>query len=366
MNKKDEVQRSIINSILGADFRGIVLSSVRSGKTRILLKAIQEHSPIDNPRVIVFYPNIDIKQSWLDECQKIDCPMDITYCTFVSMEKMLEEEADYYIFDEAHLIPEENKLPIAGEIARKNKHVIFASGTYNVATLCDIRIHTQMKQIVNYSTEDAIADGLVLDFDVYIHVYSLDNTKIRTFSTATRRWKGTDFGECERLTEKVNKARFGNDLMIAALSRQRFINSNESLIGTIRRWIKENPGERFIMFTENEKFGKNFNIPMFNSKSKDNADLRRFQAGEIDGLCLIKKGSAGITYPNLRNILITAINSNGETLEQMVGRALLTDTERANIHVFVSDKEFQLKWLKSALYNIKSERIFGLEVAKQG
>lgn len=363
---KDKVQREIINTIVESDFRGIVLSSVRSGKTRILLTAIKEHSPIPNPKVVVFYPNVDIKQSWIDECAKIDCPMEIIYCTFISMEKMLDVEADYYVFDEAHLIPEENKLPVAGEIARKNKHVIFASGTYNVATMCDIRIHTQMKQIVNYTTEDAIADGLVLDFDVYIHVYSLDNTKIRTFSTSNRRWKNTDEGECTRLTDKVDKSPFGSQLMIHALNRMRFINSNESLIGAIRAWIKANPDERFIMFTENEKFGQNFNIPMFNSKSKDNADLRKFQAGEINRLCLIKKGSAGITYPNLRNILITAINSNGETIEQMIGRSLLTDTERANIHVFVSDKEFQLKWLKSALYNIKSERIHGLEVAKQG
>lgn len=351
MSKKDEVQREIVTKIVEADFRGIVLSSVRSGKTRIILTSIKEHSKIENPKVAVFYPFIDIKNSWLDECEKIGCPMDITYCTFVSMDKLKDEEFDYYVFDEAHLIPEENKLPIAGYIAKKYKHVLFASGTYNVSTMADIRIHTQLKLIVNYSTEDAIADGLVLDFDVHIHRYSLKPDVNR---------------KCEKLTTWVNKAPYGDKLMIASLARQRFINANDSLYNAVRCWILDHPEERLLMFTDNEKFGKQFGMPMFNSKSEDDTVLRQFQKGEIDKLCLIKKGSAGITYPNLKTILITSINSNGETIEQMIGRCLLTDTEKADVHVFISDKPFQLKWLKSALYNIKSERIFGLEVAKQG
>jgi hypothetical protein len=48
--KKDEVQL-IINKIIDSNFRGIVLSSVRSGKTRILLSAIGIHSQAFNKKV---------------------------------------------------------------------------------------------------------------------------------------------------------------------------------------------------------------------------------------------------------------------------------------------------------------------------
>ena len=96
---------------------------------------------------------------------------------------------------------------------------------------------------------------------------------------------------------------------------------------------------------------------MFNSKSKNDSVLQDFISGKINQLCLIRKGSAGITYPNLKTILITAINSNGENLEQMLGRSLLNDTENAEIHIFVSDEEFQLKWLKSALQGINKNKI---------
>jgi superfamily II DNA or RNA helicase len=96
---------------------------------------------------------------------------------------------------------------------------------------------------------------------------------------------------------------------------------------------------------------------MYNSKSKDDSVLQAFISGKINQLCLIRKGSAGVTYPNLDNILITSINSNGENLEQMLGRALLLDTIHSDIHIFTTDKPFQLNWLESALSNIEKSRI---------
>lgn len=357
MRTKTQVQKEIVNDILESDFRGIVLSSVRSGKTRILLTAIKEHTK-GHPKVLVLYPNIDIKNSWIAECEKIGCPMDITYSTFMSMEKVMDGDWDYIVFDEAHLIPEEHKLPIAGYMAKKYEHVIFASGTYNISTLADLTIQTSLPLIVNYTTEQAISDGLISDYTVYIHQYELDPIQKRQFGS-TRKWWNTDVNELLRLSKAIGTS-FGDRKMFAALARMRFINSNGSLFDAVNNWIKANPGKRFIMFTENEKFGKKFKLPMFNSKSIDDSILQQFQDGTINKLCLIKKGSAGVTYPKLDNILITAINSNGENLEQMLGRSLLTDTEHSDIHIFITNKEFQLNWLSSALSNIPDEKIIWL------
>lgn len=356
MTKQADIQRKIIDTIVKNDFRGIVLSSVRSGKTRILLTSIKEHNTLPNPRVLVLYPNIDVKNAWVDECEKIGCPFEITYSTFISIEKVMEGDWDYIVFDEAHLIPEEYKLPLAGQMAKKNKHVIFASGTYTNSTLADLIIHTELPLIVNYSTEKAIADGLISKFTIYIHEYKLCDVTLRYFKSGNRKWKNTDVKELERLTKRVSDTT-GLYKKLAAISRMRFINSNDSLKESIIKWIRENPNERFIVFVENGEFGKKLNIPMYNSKSKDDTVLKNFIEGKINQLCLIKKGSAGVTYPDLDNILITAINSNGETLEQMIGRSLLKDTEHSNIHIFTTDNHFQLNWLNNALSNISEDRI---------
>ena len=145
--------------------------------------------------------------------------------------------------------------------------------------------------------------------------------------------------------------------MFASLERMRFINSCNSLIEKVNKWIIENKNERFILFSSDEKTGLRYNLPMFNSKSKDDSVLKDFQSGKINQLCLLKKASAGVTFPNLQNILITAINSNGENLEQMIGRSLLDDTDHSHIHIFVSTEEFQNKWLNKSLELIPKNKI---------
>ena len=149
---KTEIQEKIINVIIENNCRGIVLSSVRSGKTRILLKTIERYFKDKNPKVLVLYPNIDIKLSWEKECEIIDYFPDITYCTFASISKVTDEQWDFIVVDEAHLLGEENQLPLAGKLAENTNHIIFASGTYNKDTLSDIKFYTKLKLIVNYPT----------------------------------------------------------------------------------------------------------------------------------------------------------------------------------------------------------------------
>lgn len=359
---KNEIQSEIINTLVDYNFRGIVLSSVRSGKTRILLTAICKHMiklygniSLKDKSILVLYPNVDIKNSWVNECNILGLDLNITYSTFASIEKVKNVKWDYVCIDEAHLLGEENQLPIAGEIAKNNKHVIFASGTYNKETLSDIKLYTGMDLIVNYSTEEAIKDGIVSDFSIFVHQYNLNSTSIVEYGK-TKKWNSTEKKECNRLGNRIINSN-GQQKMFAALERMRFINSTNSLFNAVNNWIKSNPDERFILFSSSEKTGEKYKLPMFNSKSKDDSILKDFQQGWIDQLCLIKKASAGITFPNLSNILITAINSNGENLEQMIGRSLLDDTEHSNIHIFVSKEAFQQNWLKKSLESINKNKI---------
>ena len=269
MTNKNEVQREIINKLKKNNLKGIMLASVRSGKTRQILTGIKEHFLKEKPIVFLAYPNIDVKNSWIDECEKIDYYPEFIFSTFMSLEKNKKVVADYYIFDEAHLLGEENQLPIAGEIAKNNKHVIFASGTYNKETLSDIKLYTGMDLIVNYSTEDAIKDGIVSDFTIYVHQYELDDKELIEFGKV-KKWKSTEKKECNRLGNRILKSS-GQQKMYYSLERMRYINSTNSLFKTVNNWIKSNPNERFILFSSDEKTAKNYNLPMFNSKSKDDS-----------------------------------------------------------------------------------------------
>lgn len=355
-SKKDKIQERFINEICNS-FSGINLISVRTGKCRIYLKSIQKHSKnyINNPKILVLYPNIDIKSSWEKECDLIDYHPNITYCTYLSIDKVINSNWDYIIADEAHLCGEEVQLPKLGELIKRHFNTIIASGTYNNDTLEAIMYHTNMNLTINYPTEQAIKDGIVSDFNVIIYQYNLDNEKLIEFGK-TKKWKSTEFKECQRLSKKVDTT-YGKEKMFHSLNRMRFINSCKSLVSTVQNWILENNQKRFLLFTADENVGKNYKIPMWNSKSESDKNLLDFQKGTINQLCLIKKGKQGATYPNLSHILITAIDSNNENLEQAIGRGLLTDTENCTIHIFVSNQQFQLNWLNKALINIPNEKI---------
>ena len=354
---KNEIQRIIIDKIKKALFRGIVLASVRSGKTRQLLTAVRELSDNDlNINILVGYPQVDIKNSWIDECKKLDYYPNIEYSTFKSLHKVQDNKYDYIVFDESHLIPPDNILPIVSKIVKNNNKVILASGTYSEDTLLNLKLSTGLQQIVNYSTDDAINDGIVNNFKVEVHLFELDNIKSVQFG-GLKKWYSTDYKECQRMSKRVDES-FGKDKMMIALFRMKMINSCQSLIRNVQQWIKNNPDKRFILFTGDEKVGMNYNIPMFNSKSKNNDVLKDFQEYRSNSLCLIKKGGTGVTYEGLDTILITDINSNSETLEQRCGRSLLFEEGKESVvHIFCSTEQFQLNWLESSLKSINPDRI---------
>ena len=240
--------------------------------------------------------------------------------------------------------------------SKNNDKVVLASGTYSEETLLDLKFSTNLQQIVDYSTDDAINDGIVNNFKVEVHLFKLDNTKSVQFG-GLKKWYSTDYKECLRMSKKVDES-FGKDKMMIALFRMKMINSCQSLIRNVQQWIKDNPDKRFILFTGDEKVGMNYNIPMFNSKSKNNDVLKDFQEYRSNSLCLIKKGGTGVTYEGLDTILITDINSNSETLEQRCGRSLLFEEGKESVvHIFCSMEDFQLRWLESSLKSINPDRI---------
>ena len=362
MNIKNKIQRQIIDTIKFNNLKGIVLASVRSGKTRQILTTIQEYfiNTIEKPKVLILYPFVDIKNSWDQECIKLDYFPDITYCTFVSIEKIKDQKFDIIVIDEAHNLVVETQLPIVNQLVKENKHILLISGTYNNETLSTLISNTGLKLIVNYSTEQAIKDELIVDYQIFIHQYNLDATTIKEFGK-TKKWKSTDYKELKRLSNKIFTSIYEREKMFHSLARMRFINSCDSLVNSVNNWISQNKDKRFLLFTGDENVGKRYNLPMFNSKSKDNSILEAFQKEEINQLCLIRKGSVGVTYPNLRTIVLTAINSNGENLEQQIGRGLLKnnddDDKITDIHIFISSEEFQLKWLSKALEKIPKNKI---------
>jgi hypothetical protein len=62
MTKKKTKYKNIINKIIDSNFRGIVLSSVRSGKILLSAMGFILKRLTKKLHILVLYPNIDIKK----------------------------------------------------------------------------------------------------------------------------------------------------------------------------------------------------------------------------------------------------------------------------------------------------------------
>lgn len=363
MTKQDEIQNGIIKKIVKSKFKGIVIASMRSGKTRCAIKAMIESGCKDTSKVLVLYPNIDIKRSWVDECEKLNFNNKIKYSTYKSSYKFIEEKFDYIVMDECHLIaPTENELDNVALICNNNKKVILMTGTLNPDTKLNIVNATGLDVVCNYPIEQAIKDGIVADYKIYVHRFNLEKVKKTKQSAGQKTWMSTDKKESDRLSSKVASAQYSKNwegLKFAALSRMRFINTCQTLVDNVNKWQDVNKDKRYLLMCADSNVSKKFNIPFFNSKSKDDKNLSNFIEGKIDKLALVRKSTTGLTYPNLDTVVITNIDSNSENLLQKLSRSLLLDCENkeANIHVFISTELYQNKWFEKATADVPESKI---------
>ena len=69
-SKREVIQEKIENIIIENNCNGIILSSVRSGKTKMILESIRKHSQGKDITIFLAYPTIDIKDSWENEMKR--------------------------------------------------------------------------------------------------------------------------------------------------------------------------------------------------------------------------------------------------------------------------------------------------------
>ena len=74
-SKRDIIQEKIEKIIIENNCNGIILSSVRSGKTKMILTSIRKHSQGKDINILVSTPQVDIMHSWIEECKKLNIKM---------------------------------------------------------------------------------------------------------------------------------------------------------------------------------------------------------------------------------------------------------------------------------------------------
>lgn len=353
---RDQLQKKSVEKYLSGNPKTCFRISVRFGKTRLGIMVMQA---IEAKRVLILYPEVNIKKAWEDEFEKMGWkPEEVTFSTYLSVSKYTDEVYDIIIGDEIHKASE-NALFNIRALLTDNKRFLGLSGTYSHKTKHHLSNYSNLDISYTYDTEDAIEDNIVANYHVNVITFNVDTVNEYLKKTKYKQWMTTEAKELAYLTRVLDTAKMeGRDLKFPALNRMRFINKLPSLKRNTQILMHHLKDKRYLLYGVDTEFVDELGIPTHHSKNSHKKNLKKFQDGEINQLGLVQLASQGVTFKNLDTVIITNINSNSENLFQKLGRTLLQEGSKVSqIYILCTDQPFQKKWLDAALTDIPKEKI---------
>jgi superfamily II DNA or RNA helicase len=284
--------------------RGLLHLTSRFGKIRTCFSFIK---PTDV--VLVIYPKLPIKDSWIEEA-KI-CNFNISNFTFTStasLKKYVLNSYDWVIWDEPQEVLLPNFLGVMQKVCKQNHNVIGLSGSLSERTQNAIFQSLGLRVIAEYTTNQAIAEGVVTDYRIYIKYVELEKDKK---------------AEYKRLGFSIQSAQESNKHKIVkflALRRMRLLYSSRNKLEETLKLIDATRGKRFILFSHLTKFADSLGIPVYHSKNKDKEILEQFKNGTINELATLDMVGTGVSFKNLNRAIVATFTSNSEELYQRINR----------------------------------------------
>jgi len=351
--KQIELQQEFIDKYLKGNKKTCYDISVRVGKTRIACLIAKE---LKCKKVLVLYPFEDIKNAWEEEWDKINWkPKEVVYSTYLSIRKHIEK-FDIIFGDEIQKASND-KLQALNELLNINDNFLGLSGTYSSSTKADLWQFCNLEVSETYSSEQAIQDNIIANYQVIVKLYELNDVKQIEKKGKKGKYYTTEKKHLKTLNNRIINTS-GELQKLARLNRMRYVNNCESAKLVTKKLIKELENKRYLLYGPDIKFIEEMEIPTYHSKNLKQGNLNKFLNEEINKLGLCQLANQGVTFHNLDTIIIANINSNSENLFQKLARSLLLENNKKSIIYIISSNEyFQLKWLEKALENIPEEKI---------
>lgn len=355
MSKQDEIQEELINKTVKyfkKEKQGILNLAMRAGKCRITLEWLKKDFP--NVVALIAYPDNKIKQSWQDEMTKWGYFNNVIFVNFSSLKNYKLFIPIVFIIDEFHdASPNERDLCHQIMTNSKETKTLLLSGTVSKDTLSDWGV----KEIAKYTTEEAIKDNVVADYQITVHMVELDNivkTPNRRGKMLTEKQKYAALSWV--ITDKQDK---GEPTMMLSLTRNRLSLSSIGKMEYVRNLLKTLEGKRTIIFTGLTAVADEIGIPSYHNKSTSNGNFLAFQAGEIDQLALAAMGKVGVTYPNLDSVILMNFTHNAEESSQILNRAIKLDYKEkiADLHVICLNESPERNKIKGSLSMLDKTKI---------
>lgn len=376
--KKQALQDHILAVVKGHRLAGVAVA-MGVGKTLIGLRDMErvlaESQPLEatTKPFLVAAPTQAILDSWPQEARKFGLAQlldAITFTTYRSLSKMLGQGHYHKLYlDECHALKDSHEPGLKDHVKRK-KSILGLTGTPPaqpgsekgrlVATYCPIR--------VDYTTDEAVLAGLLNDYRLVVHRLPL--SPVRDYVVTLK--SGQQFTTSERESYQYWSTRLANAAQDALPVETLRLLRMQGLMnypgkGRYMAYLASQFTEKVLLFTCNQQQAEQQADHTYHSKNKNSqANLARFNAGEIQRLACVAQLSEGVNIPNLRTGIIWHAFGNERKAAQRIGRLLrLNPDETATVHLLLYQDTVDEHWVDQALAAFDPAKISYVEASRE-
>ena len=236
--------------------------------------------------------------------------------------------------------------------------VIRTTGTMTSYTEDEIFQRTGLDVVARYPIEQAVQEGVIVDYQITVLTVPLDNTKLLDFKGKKR----TEKKQFDALSWVIDQNELrGQNTMFLRLNRMRIIQKSIAKLEATKRILNAHPNDRILVFCGVTEVADNLGCPSYHSKSSEKQMFLDFAEGKGNHMAVVKIGNTGVTYKPLNKVIINYFDSNGENMAQKILRCMAMEYDnldkKAEIVIISSNEPVEFKWLKKALEFFQPEKV---------
>jgi len=355
---RDVIQKDALSIAMQHKRCGLGIS-MGVGKTRIAIEHLKRnYHPLI--QVLVVVPKNTVKQSWIDELNKmraLHLRGHIIFSTYLSLNKQNPNEYDIVYLDECHSLLESHKT----FLDEFNGKILGLTGTpprrkssekgRMVQRYCPIKYE--------FSVDDATESKILNDYQIVVHQLELSDLKTLKKKTKDgRQWYTSEKKDYAYVVQRVVAAQTQKQMQFASIMRMRALmdySTKETYVKDLLRKVKT----KCIVFANTMQQADRVCKHSYHSKNPNSeANLELFSDGRIDKLSCVLQLSEGVTIPGLKQGIIMHAYGNERKTAQRIGRLLrLNPSNTAVCHILCYKNTQDETWVAKALKDFDDNKI---------
>lgn len=354
--EKSEIQDSALQAVLPYHRSGVNIS-MGVGKTLLGLRHMDKNYT-DYCKFLVAAPKKSIIQSWKDDAEKFNYTHllpHITFTTYLSLDKQ-SDDYDVLYADECHnlLFTHDEWLSnfsgkILGLTGTAPKHKTSEKGKM-VERYCPI--------MYNYTTDEAVEDDILNDYEIRVHMLSLNTAKTILITHGDKSWYTSEQDIYNYWSRRIDDAQGVKQLQICRIQRMKKMMefpSKEALTIALSGQIKD----KCIIFANTMAQADRLCQHRYHSDNPLSGDsLLAFKTGKINKLSCVLQLSEGVNIPELKESIILHSYGNERKTAQRIGRNLrLNPKDKAIINILCYKDTVDVRWVTESLTSFDQTKI---------